>query len=410
MKKISLTRRHFIKTAGISAVAFPQIITSNALGANGVPAASNRIVMAGLGMGGRGSKVLQEFLKQNGIQVVAVNDVQRKQMEDVQGSVNNHYGNNDCAAYGDYREILARSDIDMVFCAPPDHWHAQMMIDACKAGKDVMCEKPLTLTIGEGRKIVETARKYGRVAAGGSQRVLEDYGAMACLVNSGRFGKVLEGNTNPGTHAFECDLGEQPVPSGVNWDMWLGPAPWAPYHERRISGSYDISGKMGWRSWVDYSGGLMTDWGGHKFGGLLHGMKLDHTGPSRIVPPKLGEPMRFEFATGQSINVQNGSFYKCEDGYVNGTNNKNVKIPRGLRWYSGGARTLVEDFIHCVKTRQRPFRDVEYSHRTASLCHLGNIAIKLNRPLKWDPVKEDFIDDIEASSFVDRARRGPWQI
>ncbi|MEC8190682.1 MAG: Gfo/Idh/MocA family oxidoreductase, partial [Verrucomicrobiota bacterium] len=169
-----LTRRNFIKTAGITAVAFPQIITSNALGANGVPAASNRVVMAGLGMGGRGSTVLKEFLKQKGIQVVAVNDVQRLQMKKVQASVNRYYGNNDCAAEGDYREILARSDIDMVFCAPPDHWHAQMMIDACKAGKDVMCEKPLTLTIGEGRKIVETARKYGRVAAGGSQRVLED--------------------------------------------------------------------------------------------------------------------------------------------------------------------------------------------------------------------------------------------
>ena len=192
--------------------------------------------------------------------------------------------------------------------------------------------------------------------------------------------------------------------------MWLGPAPWAPYHERRISGSYDINGKQGWRSWVDYSGGLMTDWGGHKFGGLLHGMKLDHTGPNRIIPPNRGEPMRFEFATGQSINVRDGSFYKCEGGDVNDTNNKNIKIPRDLRWYSGGARTLVEDFVHCVKTRQRPFRDVEYSHRTASLCHLGNIAIKLNRPLDWDPVKEDFIGDKEASSYVDRARRGPWQI
>ena len=190
----------------------------------------------------------------------------------------------------------------------------------------------------------------------------------------------------------------------------FGPAPWAPYHERRISGSYDITGKKGWRSWVDYSGGLMTDWGGHKFGGLLHGMKLDHTGPSRIIPPKLGEPMRFEFASGQSINVRNGSFYKCEGGDVNDTNNKNIKIPRDLRWYSGGATTLVEDFVHCVKTRQKPFRDVEYSHRTASLCHLGNIAIKLNRPLKWDPYKEDFIGDEEASTYVDRARRGPWQI
>ena len=410
MKKVPYSRRNFLKTASISAVTFPQIITSNALGANGVPAASNRIVMAGLGMGGRGRVVLGEFLRQKSIQVVAVNDVQRRQLDGVQRSVNNHYGNGDCAAHEDYREILARSDIDMVFCAPPDHWHAQMIIDACKAGKDVMCEKPLTLTIGEGRKIVETARKYGRVAAGGSQRVLEDYGAMACVANSGKFGKVLEGNSDPGTHPFECHLGEQPVPEGVNWDLWLGPAPWAPYHEHRISRSYDIRGKKGWRSWEDYSGGLMTDWGGHKFGGLMHGMKLDHTGPSKIIPPKNGEAMRFEFATGQVINVRGGAFYKCEGGDINGADRRSVRVPRGLRWYSGGARTLVEDFVHCVKTRQRPFRDVEWSHRTASLCHLGNIAIKLNRTLHWDPVKEDFIGDAEASSFVDRARRGPWQI
>lgn len=120
--------------------------------------------------------------------------------------------------------------------------------------------------------------------------------------------------------------------------------------------------------------------------------------------------MRFEFATGQVINVRGGAFYKCEGGDINGADRRSVRVPRGLRWYSGGARTLVEDFVHCVKTRQRPFRDVEWSHRTASLCHLGNIAIKLNRTLHWDPVKEDFIGDAEASSFVDRARRGPWQI
>jgi hypothetical protein len=410
MKKVPYSRRNFLKTAGISAVAFPQIITSNALGANGVPAASNRIVMAGLGIGSRGSAVMGEFLSFKGIQVVAMNDVRKSQREGQQRRVNQHYGNNDCAAYEDYREILARSDIDMVYAAPPDHWHAQMIIDACKAGKDVLCEKPLTLTIAEGRKVVEAARKYGRVAAGASQRVLQDYGGMACEVNSGKYGKVLEGNANPGVAPYECHLGGQPVPDGINWDFWLGPAPWAEYNQRRISGSYDIAGKKGWRSWEDYSGGGMTDWGGHKFGGLLHGMKLDHTGPKTIVPPKDGQAMQFQFETGQVINVKNDAFYKCEGGEIRGRSLRNIKVPHGLRWYAGGAQTLVGDFIHCVKTRQRPFRDVEWSHRTASLCHLGNIALKLNRTLHWDPVNEDFIGDAEASSHVGRARRGPWQI
>tara|TARA_Y200000002_G_scaffold350310_1_gene327562 strand:- start:136 stop:1368 length:1233 start_codon:yes stop_codon:yes gene_type:complete len=410
MKKIAITRRNFLRSASLSAVTFPQIITSSALGANGVPAASNRIVMAGLGMGGRGNSVLTQFLAHKAIQVVAVNDVQRQQMNFVQSRVNAHYGNSDCSAFEDYREILGRSDIDMVFCAPPDHWHAQMIIDACKAGKDVMCEKPLTLTIGEGRKIVDAARKYQRIAAGGSQRVLEDYGSMACKANSGEYGKILEGNADPGTPPFQCHLGSQPIPKGLNWDFWLGPAPWAPYHERRISGDYDILGKKGWRSWEDYSGGRMTDWGGHKFGGLLHGMKLDHTGPCEIIPPSEDQAMQFRFSTGQAINVRDNFNYRCEGGEIRSAKRESVKVPHDLRWYASGTRTLVEDFIHCVKTRQRPFRDVEWAHRTASLCHLGNIALKLNRSLKWNPYKEDFINDAEASTLVNRARRGPWQI
>ena len=154
----------------------------------------------------------------------------------------------------------------------------------------------------------------------------------------------------------------------------------------------------------------MTDWGGHKFGGALHGLKLDHTGPSEIIPPKDGRPLTYVFATGQTLKVQGGPNYVCESGDVTSNSMRTLKVPPGLRWYSGGANSLVGDFIHCVKTRETPFRDVEWSHRTATVCHLGNIALKLNRPLKWDPVNEDFIGDVEASRMVDRPRRGPWQI
>lgn len=409
MKTSGLNRRNFMKTAGAAAVAFPNIITSNALGANGVPPASERIVMAGLGMGDRGTNVLGAFLNFKEIQVVAVNDVQKDHLRSAADRVNGKYGNKDCATYEDYREILARSDIDMVYCAPPDHWHAQMIVDACKAGKDVMCEKPLTLTIAEGRKIVDAARRYGRIAAGGSQRVLEDYGRAACAANSGRFGKILSANADPGGPARPCYLGGQPVPDNINWDLWLGPAPWAPYHPYRCSRAYSLHGK-GFRSWEDYSGGMMTDWGGHKFGGALHGLKLDHTGPSEIIPPKEGQPLTYVFATGQTLKVQGGANYVCEGGDVTGRSMRDLKVPHGLRWYSGRARSVVGDFVHCVKTRETPFRDVEWSHRTATICHLGNIALKLKRPLKWDPVNEDFIGDVEASRMVDRPRRGPWQI
>lgn len=404
-----LNRRTFIKTAGAAAVALPNIITSNALGANGVPPASERIVMAGLAMGNRGVGVLGEFLGFSEIQVVAVNDVQKNNLRSAADRVNRKYGNQDCAACEDYREILARDDIDMVYCAPPDHWHAQMIVDACKAGKDVMCEKPLTLTIAEGRKIVEAARRYGRIAAGGSQRVLEDYGRAACAANSGRFGRILSANADPGGPSRPCYLGGEPVPDNINWDLWLGPAPWAPYHPCRCARDYGLGGK-GFRSWEDYSGGMMTDWGGHKFGGALHGLRLDHTGPTEIIPPRDGQALTYVFATGQTLKVQKGPNYVCEGGNVDKKSMRDLKVPPGLRWYAGGARTLVGDFVHCVKTRERPFRDVEWAHRTATVCHLGNIALKLNRTLKWDPVEENFIGDAEASRMVDRPRRGPWQI
>ena len=410
IKKRTWKRRDFLKVAG-AAIGAPTIITSGALGANGRPPASERIVMAGMGMGGRGQGVLNEFMSFPEIQVVAVCDVKCEALEGCKAKVDKKYGNSDCAEHIDYREILARDDIDMVFCAPPDHWHAQMIIDACKAGKDVMCEKPLTLTIAEGRKIVQAARRYGRVAAGGSQRVLQDYGRAACAARSGRFGKILAANASPGGPPRPCYLPGEPVPDTIDWNRWLGPAPWAPYNAFRCGRSFGLGGK-GFRTWEDYSGGMMTDWGGHKFGGALHGMGVDHTGPTEIIPPGESERgcLTYVFANGMKLYNTGGPNYECEGGKVDKNSMRDLQVPAGLRWYSGGARTLVGDFLHCVKTRERPFRDVEFSHRTATVCHLGNICFKLNRRLRWDPDKEDFIGDAEASRMVDRPRRGPWQI
>ncbi len=182
----------------MAAVAFPTVIGANAIGAGGRPVPSDRIVMAGIGMGGRGSGVLGEFMSKPGTQVIAICDVKKNAREGCIRRVNGRYKNSDCKGYVDYREVLVRDDIDLVFTACPDHWHAQIMIDSMKSGKDVMSEKPLTLTIAEGRKIVNAARRYGRVAAGGSQRVLQDYGRLAAAANSGRFGKIIAAHTNPG--------------------------------------------------------------------------------------------------------------------------------------------------------------------------------------------------------------------
>ena len=410
MKNMTVSRRSFLKGAG-AAIAFPNIITSSALGAGGRPPASGRIVMAGIGMGGQGSGDLGQFMNDPRIQVVAVCDVKKQNLDGIKRRVNGHYNNQDCKGYVDYREVLARNDIDMILCATPDHWHAQISIDAMKSGKDVYCEKPLTLTIGEGRKMVDTARRYGRVLSSGSQRVIGDYGALACAARSGQYGKILDVYADPGGPPRQCDLPGEPIPPDtIDWDMWLGPAPWAPYHRFRCGPDYGLGGQ-GFRSWYDYSGGMMTDWGGHKFGAALHGMGLDHTGPTEILPPdgKDNKYLTYVFANGMKLHVgEGGPKYICEKGEAHPL--REFKVPPGLRWYEDGANSPIQDLVNCVISRKRPFQDVEYAHRTATVCHLGNICNKLNRKLQWDPVKEDFIGDPEASRLVDRPRRGPWQI
>lgn len=409
MKDTRIGRRSFIKTVAAASLVLPNIIKSRTWGDAARPSPSNRLVMAGIGMGGRGSEDLNEFMSCPEIQAVAVCDVKTDHLNNCVNRVNSRYGNQDCKGYKDYREILARDDIDLILCGTPDHWHAQIIIDACKSGKDVFCEKPLTLTIAEGRKIVNAARRYGRIASSGSQRVLQDYGRLACAARSGQFGKIVAAHADPGGPPRDCYLPGEPVPDNIDWDMWLGPAPMVPYHSWRCSAAYGLGGK-GFRTWRDYSGGMMTDWGGHKFGGVLHGMGLDGTGPVEIIPPdgKDNKYLTYVFANGMKLYVGGGMKYICSDGVARPQ--RDLKVPPGLRWYSGGAHTLVGDFLYCVKTRTVPFQDVEYGHRTATVCHLGNICYALNRRLKWDPDKEDFIGDTEASRMVDRPRRGPWQI
>ncbi len=410
MKKMTVSRRSFLKAMGAT-IALPNIITSSALGAGGRPPASERIVMAGIGMGGQGSGDLGEFMGDPRIQVVAVCDVKNQNLDGIKNAVNGQYNNQDCKGYVDYREVIARPDIDLILCATPDHWHAQITIDAMKRGKDIYCEKPLTLAIGEGRKMVETARRFGRVFSCGSQRVIGDYGALACAARSGRYGKILDVYADPGGPPRICYLPGEPIPPNtIDWDLWLGPAPWAPYHHFRCGQAYGLDGE-GFRSWYDYSGGMMTDWGGHKFGAALHGMGLDSTGPTEIIPPdgKDHKYLTYVFANGMKLHVgEDGPKYICEQGEAHPLHE--TKVPPGLRWYEDGANSPIKDLVNCVLSRKRPFQDVEYAHRTATVCHLGNICYKLNRKLQWDPDKEDFIGDAEASRLVDRPRRGPWQI
>lgn len=413
--RMKLSRRRFLKRAAGSAAAigFPTIIPSSVLGLDGSITPNNKIVAAGIGMGHRGSGDFSELVKQPGVVAAGVCDVKKPHLD----KIKDRFTDKGIVATMDYREILAMDDVDVIVCGTPDHWHAQISIDAVIAGKDVYCEKPLTLTIAEGRKMVDAARRHNRIISGGSQRVLQDYGRMACAVRSGKYGKIIAKHVTTGGPPRQCDLPGEPVPDTIDWDMWLGPAPWAPYHRFRHGAGADYEGfnanglrGYGFRSWADYSGGMVTDWGGHKFGAALHGLGLDHTGPVEIIPPHLSDNkfLTHVFENGVKIYHGGGDDYIGTEGVVKPM--RILKVPAGLRWYKNGTKTLMEDFVYSLRTRKEPFRDVEYAHRTATLCHLTNICYKLKRKLRWDPVKEDFIGDLEASRMVDRPRRGPWQI
>src|SRR5690348_2160704 len=246
------TRRTFLKTTG-AVVAAPYFIPSSVLGNADRPAASDRIVVGGIGIGNMGRGDMGAFLNRKDVQYVAVCDVREEFREKAKANADGKYGNKDCTAYNDFRELLARTDIDAVHVATPDHWHAIMVIEACRGGKDVYCQKPETRTLREGPLMVQAARRYARVVSGGSQRVLEDYRDTVNRCWGGELGKVKLINVNVGPLSQQCNLPAEATPPDIDWELWLGPAPWAPYNKARCDGNFSTAGNS-WRSYIDYSG------------------------------------------------------------------------------------------------------------------------------------------------------------
>jgi predicted dehydrogenase len=405
MKRILKTnRRGFLGTV-LALGAAPCFIPASALGAEGRPAPSNRIVMGSVGVGGRGMGNTGGFLGSREVQMVAVCDVMQNRREEAKSMVDRRYGDTGCTAVNDFREITTRPDIDAIAIGTPDHWHAIVAIDAIRHGKDVFCEKPETLTIREGRAMVQAARRYGRVFAGGSQRVWEDYNWFHRMVRGGAIGEPKEAWVNVGGPSRPCTLPEQPIPPGLDWDMWLGPAPYAPFNQARLN----------FRAWREYSGGGMTDWGAHGFGGALFCLQLHETGPVEIIPPDGKDYPHLTYVFANGIQIHHGGSksgmmtYRGTAGEISDKNSKQTPPSIVIPNYKGSGG-IQGDFLYCVKTRQRPFRDIELAHRTVTVCHLGNIAYWLNRRLKWDPVKEEIIGDEEASRWLSRPMRAPWHL
>ncbi len=402
-RSLVTTRRGFLKTA-TAAVAAPYVITTAALGNQERPPASERIVMGGIGIGNMGGGDLGAFLGRGDVQYVAACDVKEGARQGAKARVDKHYSNSDCTLYNDFRELLARDDIDAVHVATPDHWHTIIVVEACRHGKDVYCQKPETRTLRENRLMVDAARRYGRVVSGGSQRVLEDYRGVVDKCWGGELGTIKSINVNVGPLPRQCNLAGEPIPEGFDWDMWLGPAPWAPYHPYRCSGSYSIDGTS-WRSWSDYSGGGMTDWGAHHFGGATFAVDVRELEPEEVVyhDDQEGKFLTYRYPNGVLLYHNHPGMGNL---HVVGTPEEK-RAPKPVPSYKGQGG-IYGDFIECVKTREKPFRDIELASHTMTVCHLGLIAYELKRSLKWDHAKQEFPGDEEANRFLDRARREPW--
>lgn len=399
------TRRDFIKTAS-AAVAAPYVITSAALGDSERPPASDRIVMGGIGIGNMGRGDHGAFLNRGDVQYVAVCDVRKSFRDQAKSKTDEKYGNSDCASYNDFRELIARDDIDAVHVATPDHWHAIMVIEACRNGKDVYCQKPETRTLREGPLMVEAARRYARVVSGGSQRVMDDYRRIVDPCWSGELGPIKSINVNVGPLSQACNLPAEDVPDDIDWDLWLGPAPWAPYNAKRCDGNFGTSGGS-WRSYIDYSGGGMTDWGAHHFGGATFAADVRELQPEEVTyndTPE-GKFLTYKYPNGILIYHNKPN---TENLVVEGTPGEQREA-KPVPSYKGDGG-IYGDFIHCVKTREKPFRDIELAINTIVVPLLGIVAYALQRSLKWDADQQMFVGDDEANRFLDRARREPWQL
>ncbi len=425
------SRRLFLKAAA-GAVAAPYIIPSSAWGAADRPAPSNRLTIGCVGIKNMGGGHLGTLLGNRDVQVLAVCDVDGQIREAGRNRANSIYARDaasgaykGCDAYNDFRELVQRKDIDAVMCATPDHWHTLVSLAALKSGKDVYCEKPLTLTIQEGRILADTARRYGRILQTGSQQRSANNFRFACeLVRNGRIGKVHSVKVGiPGNNKSAPVYKEEPIPPYFDYNMWLGPAPYEPYCSDRCHYNF--------RFILDYSGGQVTNWGAHHLDIAQWGLGMDDSGPVEIDGRGSEFPASGLFNTATKVHFvctyANGTKLTCatggsgtrfegEKGWVYVDRGKLQAEPASLLTSTIGpneihlyeSRSHWANFFDCIKSRRDPICKAEVGHRSSTVCHLGNIAMVLGRSVKWDPKAERFINDEEAHRMASRPLRAPW--
>ncbi len=427
-KKInSLSRRAFLKRSIAAGVIYvlPAIVPASVFGEN---APSNRITIGMIGTGGQGVWNLKGLLHKPSAQVVAVCDVDLTHREQARRLA--HLAEN--ASYNDFRELLAKSDVDAVFVCTPDQWHALISIFAAKAGKDVYCEKPLAFNVAEGRMLCETVKKYGRVLQTGSQQRSDNNFRFACeLVRNGRIGKLhtikveLPENSRPNPLTWKVE----PPPDGLDYDLWLGPALFRPYIKEGCH--------YNWHFIYDFGWGQTTNWGAHVFDIAQWGNGTDMTGPVEVSGkgefPKeglfetpLSYDIEFKYANGVRLLCTTGKGkiqespvrFEGTKGWIFVSRSSFLSQPASIIQSTIGPNEIHlyhskdhhQNFLDCVRSRTKPAADVETGHRSAAVCHIGGIAVRLGGKLHWDPAAERFTNDDQANKMLARPMRSPWHL
>jgi predicted dehydrogenase len=390
---------------------------------------NNRINIGFIGVGMMGRGHLQGLLGNRTVQVVAISDVHRVRLNDAIERVHRAYAAErkantyrGCAAYNDFRELLARRDIDAVVIGTPDHWHAIPAILAARSRKDIYCEKPLSLTIFEARAMVRAARDNNIVFQTGSQQRTEFGGHFRKAVEyvrAGRIGQVRTVRIGVGRPNRPCDLAAEQTPEGIDWEMWNGPSPARPFSH--VLCPLNVHGHFpAWRNYREYAGGGLADMGAHHFDIAQWALNMDNSAPTEIHPPERGDTgLRFVYANG--IEMFHGGPSDCRfegtegridvgRGGISSTPAAILQQPLGERDFHLPAAPAnhKQNWLDCIRSRRLPVADVEIGARSAQICHLANIGYQLRRQLRWDPVREEFANDAEANRLRYRENRAPW--
>lgn len=407
--------------------------------------------MGFIGMGTQNRGLLGNFMGQKDVQVVAVCEVDKTRRETARQRVNEHYekhpldGWKGCEAYTDFRDLIAREDMDAVCIATPDHWHAIITTAALNAGMDVYCEKPLTHNIAESVAVMEAVERNGRVLQTGSmQRSMAEFRIACELVRNGVIGKVERVSCNFGPPGRPCDLPAEEMEPGLDWDLWLGPAPERPYHSALSPrGNHDHF--PAWRDYREYGGGMVTDWGAHHLDIAQWGLGMDDSGPVKVIPPEKGKEAtkgaKLVYAHGVTVEHGEGigvhffgsegevevtrgrfafrlgpetvaKFLDREDGgsleSAILTAEKRFLKDAERRLYKSGHH--IRDFLDCVKSRQKPITNEVVGARSAICCHLMNLAYYHGQPLQWDPAANAFVGGAGEPAWLTREYRGEWRV